>query len=249
MAKVTTLTISEHNDNTRLSVTTSVNVTKEGLFTTTLPKEDVDKIRLYGIKLPTNRIGKEGYFSDSTLSGLEKQIREILKKCLSYKVVEEIPVIRYQILTRCMFSMDSEGNIVPKASKEWTGCGDVKWKNGTCKLDGLNAKPFGFEIYAKIFLKRIIEYGNREQKVEYQKLITKEGTYAHWLNNVPLISHNPHQPMMEVECNEHTAKMFVDAIKSICMISERIKDFVNPEQIKVMAESGRPILCLPNQQK
>ena len=88
MAKVTTLTVSEHNDDTRLSVTITVNVTKEGLFTTTLPKEGVDKVQLYGIKLPTNRIGKEGYFSDSTLSGLEGQIRGVLKKCLNYKVVE-----------------------------------------------------------------------------------------------------------------------------------------------------------------
>lgn len=55
MAKLTTLIVSEHNNNVRLSVTTIVNVTKDGLFTTTLPKEAVDKVQSYGIKLPINK--------------------------------------------------------------------------------------------------------------------------------------------------------------------------------------------------
>ena len=49
MAKLTTLNITEKNNNNSLSVTVSVNVTKEGLFTTTLSKVDVDKIHSYGL--------------------------------------------------------------------------------------------------------------------------------------------------------------------------------------------------------
>lgn len=60
MAALTTLNITEKNANNSLSVTVKVNVTKEGVFTTTLSKEDVDKIHSYGIKLPTNRLGNEG---------------------------------------------------------------------------------------------------------------------------------------------------------------------------------------------
>lgn len=92
----------------------------------------------------------------------------------------------------------------------------------------------------------MVEYGNGEQKIGYQKLITKKGTYAHWLNNVAAISYDRSQPMMEVECNEHTAKMFVDLITSICMISEQIKNFVDPERIKAMAESGSMLILLKN---
>lgn len=44
MAALTTLNITEKNANNSLSVTVKVNVTKEGVFTTTLSKEDVDKI-------------------------------------------------------------------------------------------------------------------------------------------------------------------------------------------------------------
>lgn len=105
MAALTTLNITEKNANNSLSVTVKVNVTKEGVFTTTLSKEDVDKIHSYGIKLPTNRLGNEGYFNSIALSDLESQIREVLKRCLSYKIVEEVPVIKYQLETNCMFHM------------------------------------------------------------------------------------------------------------------------------------------------
>lgn len=51
---------------------------------------------------------------------------------------------------------------------------------------------------------------------------------------------------MEVECNECTSKLFVDMIKSICDISEQVKSFINPEQIKAIAGSNEPILLLSN---
>lgn len=148
MAALTTLNITEKNANNSLSVTAKVNVTKEGVFTTTLSKEDVDKIHSYGIKLPTNRLGNEGYFNSIALSDLESQIREVLKRCLSYKIVEEVPVIKYQLETNCVFSYDKNGN--------------------------------------------------------------------------------------------------VDMIKSICKISEQIKSFINPEQIKAIAESNESLLSLSN---
>ena len=43
---------------------------------------------------------------------VESQIREVLKRCLSYKIVEEVPIIKYQLETNCMFSYDKNGNIV-----------------------------------------------------------------------------------------------------------------------------------------
>lgn len=112
-----------------------------------------------------------------------------------------MPVIKYQLETNCLFSYDKNGNIVPNPSKEWTG-GDEngEWRDGTSRLDALNAQPFGFSVYAKPFLKRVIEYGNGETKVEYSRLNTEKGTYAHWLNCVTSISYNRHKQVMEVEC-------------------------------------------------
>ena len=158
-----------------------------------------------------------------------------------------MPVIKYQLETNCTFSYDKNGNIVPNPSKEWTGGDeDGKWRDGTSSLDALNTQPFGFSVYAKPFLKRVIEYGNGETKVEYGRLNTEKGTYAHWLNCVTSISYNRYKQVMEVECNECTSKLFVDMIKSICNISEQVKSFVNPEQIKAIAESNEQISLLSN---
>lgn len=81
MAALTTLNITEKNANNSLSVTVKVNVTKEGVFTTTLSKEDVDKIHSYGIKLPTNRLGNEGYFQERSynndLVGIFERYKDI----------------------------------------------------------------------------------------------------------------------------------------------------------------------------
>lgn len=87
---------------------------------------------------------------------------------------------------------------------------------------------------------------NGEKKVEYDRLNAEKGTYTHWLNCVAGMSYNRYKPVMEVECNECTSKLFVDMIKSICKISEQIKSFINPEQIKAIAESNEPILLLSN---
>ena len=243
MGELTTLTIAERNNNNSLSVTVVVNVTKDGLFTTTLSKEDLTKIHSYGIELPTNRLGNEGYFNSTSLSNLEGQIREVLKRCLSYKVVEETPIIKYQLETICVFAYNKNRDIVPNISKEWTKSYEgVEWMDGTSRLDALNAKPFGFSVYAKPFLKRVIEYGNGETKIEYEKMSTEEGTYAHWLNCVTCMSYDRYKPVMEVECNEHTSKLFVDIIKSVCKISEQVKSFADPEQIKAIAESNGSLL-------
>lgn len=88
MAALTTLNITEKNANNSLSVTVKVNVTKEGVFTTTLSKEDVDKIHSYGIKLPTNRLGNEGYFNSIALSDLESQIREVWNDLVRIRVIK-----------------------------------------------------------------------------------------------------------------------------------------------------------------
>ena len=92
----------------------------------------MDKIHSYGIKLPTNRLGNEGYFNSIALSDLESQIREVLKRCLSYKIVEEVPVIKYQLETNCTFSYDKNGNIVLTPLRN--GQEAMKMENGEMEL-------------------------------------------------------------------------------------------------------------------
>ena len=81
--------------------------------------------------------------------------------------------------------------------------------------------------------------------MEYDRLNAEKGTYTHWLNCVTCISYDRYKPVMEVECNECTSKLFVDTIKCICNISEQVKSFINPEQIKAIADSNMSLLFLP----
>lgn len=54
----------------------SINVDKEGNFTTTLPSEIVNLFKKANIDLKRNRLRNEGFFSASTLKELEQQISE-----------------------------------------------------------------------------------------------------------------------------------------------------------------------------
>lgn len=164
---------------------------------------------------------------DALKASKEPKAKEYLKRFFG---IEEKPKYEFKPFDKVLVRGDENG----------------KWRDGTSRLDALNTQPFGFSVYAKPFLKRVIEYGNGETKVEYGRLNTEKGTYAHWLNCVTSISYNRHKQVMEVECNECTSKLFVDMIKSICKISEQVKSFINPEQIKAIAESNEPILLLSN---
>lgn len=93
-------------------------------------------------------------------------------------------------------------------------------------MDAINKSAFGFQVYAKPYLKRLSKYGNRKERIEYEELEPEKGSYVDWLNSVTCISKaSSHNPVKEVDCNECTAKLFVDMIKSICKINEQIKDF------------------------
>lgn len=85
----------------------------------------MDKIHSYGIKLPANRLGNEGYFNSIALSDLESQIREVLKRCLSCKIVEEVPVIKYQLwLIFTLLLSSTVIGLVISVSDEWQEMGD-----------------------------------------------------------------------------------------------------------------------------
>lgn len=251
MGKLTTLNITERDGDNKISVSIDVNITKDGIFTTTLSKEDVLVIHSYGIELEKNRLGREGFFSSNTLTGIEIDVRKVLRNCLSCEIIEEKPVILYQIETSCTYSINAEGEIVPDPILSWTGLdydegeGGCHWIDGTKKLDNVNKSAYGFQVYAKPFLKRLSRYGNGKEKIEYKILEPEKGSYVDWLNSVACISKVcSYKPVKEVDCNERTAKLFVDMIKFICRINEQIKDFLEPDQIKQIAENEGEMLCL-----
>lgn len=93
MAKVTDLRINISENGEKIQFETPVNVTKEGIFTTTLPRNAVDEIEKYGLTLRTNRLGNPGYFEAKTLDELTMSVKKVCREALSRELVEDKMII------------------------------------------------------------------------------------------------------------------------------------------------------------
>lgn len=249
MAKIATEKMSfDGAEKKELEFKFDTNVTKEGIFTTTLPAEIAKIFMDAGIRLQRNQLKNYGYFSDSTYDGLLKQVREIGKEYMSRELVSEKTVIRYSISTSCAYCLDIDGKIVPNGQFQWTKTEDYSWKNGTLVQHAAQPRPFGFQIFAKPFIRKDYKYRSGKTVTEYDMLtsfggsrVKKDQQWLQWLEAVCSMD-EPNDEIKEIEYNEYVAKFFVDMIKSICMINEKIKDFIEPESIKKIAESGGKFL-------
>ena len=114
MGKLTDINVVARNEyGDTLGIVTPVSVTKEGIFTTTLPEEAVNKLLDYGVTLRANRVGREGFFSAKTLDELRKEIASVMGEALSRELVQEETVIKYQIKTAGSCYLDDDGEILP----------------------------------------------------------------------------------------------------------------------------------------
>ena len=226
-----------------------VNVNKDGTFVTTLPIAFVEMLELANIQTSVNQLGNAGYFTDKTYAGLISKVSSICKEYESRELVSETTVIKYVIQTTCMYCLDINGNIVPNASGEWTKCPERQqddWKEGTETQHAGKHNPFGLMVYAKPVFKRTYKYKSGKTKEEYKDYSAFSGGdgdayYIRWLAAISSIS-PPNGKIMEIEYTEDIAKFFVDLLKGICAINEKIKDFTSPEAIKQIAENKQKFL-------
>lgn len=172
MSKLTDLNILVLQDDEKIHFRTPVNVTKEGIFTTTLPNEAYNAIGAYGLNLRVNRLGKPGYFEDKTLDGLRKQIEDVVRDALSKELVEDKIVIKYQIRTRAAYVVDEDGEIIPNGY--W--CKDHRsfeenravWHDGNDNFPGQNFTP-SLMVYAIPFWKKHYVYKSGKEYVKYMR--------------------------------------------------------------------------------
>lgn len=256
MAKVSTerivLSGAEKND---FKFSYDINVDKEGLFSTTLPKDIVKLFQDANVSLSENRLGNPGYLCDKTLDGLKMRVKEISLEYLSREIIVEKVVLEYCIQTQCSYALDKEKNICPNPGKEWTAMGynsydsdyneNNKWVNGTVDIHATNRMAFGFQIYVKPQVKRVYKYKSGTTKTEYEILsrggeiadhALQDGYYLRWLDQVACIDHAKGMRIQEMDYSEEAAEFFVNMIKAVCNINEKIKDFLSPEALsKVIA--------------
>lgn len=248
MAKVSTERFrieAEGNKELFLDFKIDINVTKDGMFSATLPKEVVEEFKKSQIDLATNRARNEGYFSDWSMEQLKQQIIGKCNHLLSRELIAEKIIIKYSIQTMASYVIDKDGDIFPNGVYEnVTG-----WRDGTKILSSTDQSPFGILIYAKPFYRRDYRFKNGAIKTEYEGFNPfgsgtvqedESNKYLCWLQGLTSIS--PSGETQEIDYTEDTAKFFVDAIKAICRINEKLKDIISPEKIKEIVEKGAKLL-------
>ena len=251
MAKLTDIWIQVSKDDQRIDFETAVNVTKEGIFTTTLPKDAVEKISEYGLELSRNRLGNPGYFEAKTLEELKKNIREKCLDALSRELVEDKLVIKYEILTECAYCKDTDGELVPDGYwlKERDGSGLTdKWVDGNSNRPNSCHTP-GIRVWAKVYHKRRYRYQSGKELTVLKPYAAKRGrsdSSLDWINSLVgtcpskgtssmgfALSEKEYnralQLLPEVDATEKNAQFFVTMHKMIFKMNELFAGFANPE--------------------
>ena len=247
MGKVTDLTITAFVDDIkreRVSFTTPVSVRKDGVFTTTLPKEAVTILESYGVKLDINRLGNPGYFENETLAGLEKELNKVLKDALTRELVEDKLVIKYHVDSWCLFAKDLDGEIIPNGywSKE-KQTKELQWIKGSSVWSTEGFVP-GIKLYCKVYHKKIYQFKSGKTYCTYEYYFPKQGrgTGADWINSQVQIGYSGRNiyNLKEVDANDNTLSLFVKALKFINKTCELFSNFTDTD--KILALSNRNLL-------
>ena len=228
------------NNDVLLKIDIIVNINNDGIFSTTLTPVDAALIESYGVILKKNRAGRRGYFSSYTLDNLCYQIKKIMRDCLNYKVISNTPVIRYFIGIYANYCINAKtGEIFPDATAKFIKADDgYIWREGTVTPAPWESKCFSIKIFCRPYMKRVIEYGNGKQHVLYDiRNEWETGSYMEWLNNLSVMRDISGDPIKEIEGTEENARFFVNIIKQICMINEKIGDIIKNNKIEELIQS------------
>lgn len=236
------------NNGPKLQFSYTVYVNQEGDFTTTIPFEIASMFKEAGVDMGFNRRCDPGFFRSRSLEGLNKEVSKASADFLSRKMVSEKIILKYQISTNCHYCLNDEGEIVPNGT--YVKKGQYKWKDGTRNSTAMGNLSYGFNVYVKPYMRRDYEYKSGATKTEYDIVredeIEEDLKCLKWLNGIVHIAEMDYgDTTKEIEYTEEIALFFVNLIKSICKINEQIKDVLDPESIKKIAEKGLPLLMSP----
>ena len=224
----------------------SISVSKEGLFSTMLPKEISEMFANANVDMAKNRLYNKGYISGSTISEVNQAVKEICKEYLSRELISETIVLKYGIETRAAYCLGSDGEIYPNGrfkaaliyDTEYKGSSYANWKNGTVSIHASSPNNYGMLVYVHPLTRLVYKYRSGKTKTEYANVNYDDDTdyVLHWLANLTVIAPGG-LPIKEIEYTPNIGMVFINMIKSICLLNERIKDFIEPDAIRIIANS------------
>lgn len=248
MTKVSTEKIAfDGSEKREYTLIFDINVDKEGLFSTTLPKDCVEMLEAVGFELRQNRLKNKGYFSDNTRDGLIRQVKNFVQDYFTKKLESETLVLSYVIETRASYCLDLKGNPVPNGRYEWVGTEEYKWKNGTVVADACNPTPFGLLFFIEPRLKRVYKFKSGKNKTEYHPVpesLQEKSTALHFLCSICSHTEPKNSRVEEVIYTESAGEFFVNMFKSVCIMNEQIKEFSKPEQLQKLIDNQSKIKLL-----
>ena len=221
----------------------SIRVTKEGLFTCTLPTEVTKLFDKREILLGRNRLGKSGYFQNYNLSGLEDDIKKKIILICSEREISRKKVIRYYIKTTCSyFKTKDNKDYVPNG---YSDNADTKkhWQGGTKNIHAASRGMYGINIFAEVVERVEYKYEHSgETRIEYLPISAHMefdvSDPIMWLNSLCSQSYD-YSELKEIDYNKERGVWFVNLYKAIFKMNEKITPFVNPNKIDLLISSTK----------
>lgn len=243
--KVTTLSFI-HRGKEEIRFTYEVNVSKDGRFSTTLPKEAVSKIESYGVTMDANRVGNRGYFSSDTMEGLDREIREAVEEAVSCELVSTEDVIKYQIMicaAYCRNGADETDTELYPNGKELNG--NYKWMGGNVLSNGLDRKPTSFSVYVKPVTIKRYRYKSGKERTEETGIDESKypkGSAIIFLNSLVCIYPDRRIAVNELPCTEENAEFFKKAIMSIWKLNEALGKILKEDMLEVAIKTQKLLI-------
>lgn len=240
--KVTTLSFI-HRGNEEIRFTYEVNVSKDGRFSTTLPKEAVSKIESYGVTMDANRVGNRGYFSSDTMEGLERKVREAVEEAVSCELVGTEDVIKYQIMICASYCRNGADETDTELYPNGNGLnGNYIWVDGNVRRDTLDRKPTSFSVYVKPMTIKRYRYKSGNERTEETNIdeskYPKESAII-FLNSLVNTKPNNFIEVKELSCTEENAEFFKKAIKSIWKLNEALGKILKEDMLEVAIKTQK----------
>lgn len=240
--KVTTLSFI-HRGKEEIKFTYEVNVSKDGRFSTTLPKEAVSKIEAYGVTMDANRVGNRGYFTSETMEGLSDAIRKVVEEAVSCELVSTEDVIKYQIMICASYCKNRADETDTELYPNGKGlCDNYQWVDGNVRNDRLERKPTSFSVYVKPITIKRYRYKSGKERTEESDIDESKyskGSAILFLNSLVNIYPDRYMTVKELPCTEENAEFFKKAILSIWKLNEAIGDILKKDMLEAAIKTQK----------
>lgn len=238
--KITTLDFFYHGKE-EIRFSYDVNVTKDGKFTTTLPKEAVRLIESYGVTLNKNRVGNIGFFSSDTMEGLARNINKAVEDAVSCELVGTEDVIKYQIMICASYCRNGADETDTELYPNGKGLnGSYKWIDGNVRSDSLSQRATSFSVYVKPVTVKRYRYKSGRVRIEESSIDEKKypnGSAVLFLNSIVNIYPDRCMEVKRMSCTEENAEFFKKAIISIWKMNEALGRILKDDMLELAIKS------------